>query len=229
MGKKYFKYIVVIPARGGSKRLLHKNIQPLAGKPLIVHSIEYARRCVKVEGIYVSTDDVPTMEIAKDNGASVIERPADLSGDHCTTVSALHHVAVTLADQGVDFGYMILLQATNPLRPPRMLDEALEILENSQSDSLMTVTSYMGKLGKIISNRFVPFNYEFGQRSQDMEPLYFENGLLYISKKELILSDRIMGDRMFPMVIFHPFGEIDIDTKEDFEKAVYYLNIYQDE
>ena len=224
-----YKYVAVIPARGGSKRLLHKNRLPLLGKPLIVHSIEYAKRCKKIDGIYVSTDDVEIKKIAEDNGVDVIQRPEHLSGDYCTTVSALHHVSMTLTEQGIDFEYMVLLQATNPLRPLNMLDEALEIIENHNNDSLMTVSAYVGKLGKITDGRFVPFNYVFGQRSQDMEPLYYENGLLYISKKELILSDRIMGDRMYPMIITHPFGEIDIDTEEDFKRAEYYINTYNNE
>lgn len=223
------KYIVVIPARGGSKRLLHKNILPLSGKPLIVHSIDYAKRCGKVDGIYVSTDDAEIKKIAEGNGVDVIQRPDTLSGDHCTTVSALRHVAMTLIEEGIDFEYLILLQATNPLRPLCMLDEALKVIENQNNDSLMTVTPYVGKLGKIVDGRFIPFNYVFGQRSQDMEPLYYENGLLYISKKDLILSGRIMGDRMYPMIVTHPFGEIDIDTEEDFKRAEYYLNTYQNE
>jgi N-acylneuraminate cytidylyltransferase len=79
-------------------------------------------------------------------------------------------------------------------------------------------------MGKICNNQFIPCNYTFGQRSQDIEPLYYENGLLYISKKELVLDGRILGDTTYSMVVDHIYGSIDIDTKEDFSLAEFYFN-----
>ena len=60
-------------------------------------------------------------------------------------------------------------------------------------------------------------------RSQDMDPLYYENGLLYITSKEQILKGKIMGDNMYPMIMDHIFGEVDIDTPEDMAYAEYVL------
>ncbi|CCY86347.1 acylneuraminate cytidylyltransferase [Bacteroides intestinalis CAG:564] len=116
---------------------------------------------------------------------------------------------------------MILLQATNPLRPKELLSEAIRIMEKGGYDSLMTVNKSLKKLGKIIDNQFVPWNYRFGMRSQDMDPLYYENGLLYITSKEQIFKGNIIGDKMYPMVVEHIFGEVDIDTMEDMSYAEY--------
>lgn len=79
----------------------------------------------------------------------------------------------------------------------------------------------MNKERKINENRFIPFNYEVGQRSQDLEPLYFENGLLYISKSNLILEGKIISEKAFPFLVNHVFSNVDIDTKEDFDYAEY--------
>lgn len=217
------KYITVIPARGGSKRFPGKNIHLFAGHPLIAHSIEYSLSNEHISATYVSTDSPDIKMVSQNYGAVVLDRPGELAGDHVTTVDVLTHVAKTLLSQGVDFDFMVLLQATNPLRPLNLLDEAIGIIEKGENDSLMTVNRDPRKLGKIINGKFVPWNYKFGMRSQDMEPLYYENGLLYITSKEQILKGRIMGDSMYPLVMDHIFGEVDIDNPEDMAYAEYVL------
>ena len=223
------KYVTIIPARGGSKRFPGKNTHKLNGMPLISHSIEYSLSNSKIGGTYVSTDAEDIKNISCIAGAEIIDRPAEFAGDHATTASAMKHAVQYLIDKGVEFDYVVLLQATNPLRPKHLLDEAIEIIEKGENDSLFTVNRSEKKLGKIIDGKFVPWNYKFGMRSQDMEPLYYENGLLYITKKELLLQEIIEGPTAYPMVVEHPFGEVDIDTVEDFHYAEYMINQYKDE
>ncbi|CAM3733548.1 acylneuraminate cytidylyltransferase [Flavobacterium saliperosum S13] len=211
------KTIAIIPARGGSKRLPGKNIRLLGGIPLIAHSIRYAQQCPFIDVVYVSTDDAEIKAVALAYGAKVVDRPETISGDLEPTVSALKHVLENM--EGVTD--VVLLQATNPLRPGELLNEAFRKYEEGNYDSLFTVTRNHQKLGKIIEDKFVPFNYEIGQRSQDLEPLYFENGLLYISKAELILKDVIISENACPMIVNHPFANVDIDTQEDFDYAEY--------
>ena len=222
------KTIVIIPARGGSKRLPEKNIKLLDGKPLIVHSIAYAKaHNNSVEGIFVSTDDEKIKQVALANNAIVIDRPESLSGDFEPTVSALKHVLESIEEKPE---IVILLQPTNPLRPKELLDKALDIFIKNNCDSLFTVTRNEQKLGKINAHRFVPFNYEIGQRSQDLEPLYFENGLLYITRVQLILEEnRIISEKAYPMIVEHPFAAIDIDTQDDFEYASYLQQKYKEQ
>lgn len=217
------KTIAIIPARGGSKRLPGKNSMMLGDLPLIAHSILYAKQYAELDAIYVSTDDASIKATALKYGAFVVDRPKHLAGDFEPTVSALRHVLESI-DQKVD--NVVLLQATNPLRPKELLKNAFDLFIKNGVDSLFTVTQSHHKFGKIADNKFLPFNYTIGQRSQDLEPLYFENGLLYISKAELLLNDMIISTNAFPMEINHIFAGVDIDTQEDFDYATYLYKKY---
>lgn len=213
------KTIAIIPARGGSKRLPQKNTKLLADIPLLAHSIVYAKKNNQIiDEIYVSTDDKEIKQIALEYGAKVIDRPKSLSGDLEPTVSALKHVLGSV-EGGVE--NVILLQPTNPLRPENLLKDAFDLYLKGNHNSLFTVSRNHQKFGKINEGKFVPFNYEIGQRSQDLEPLFFENGLLYITKSEKILNDIIISEDAFPFEINHIFASIDIDTQEDFDYAQY--------
>ena len=79
----------------------------------------------------------------------------------------------------------------------------------------------------IFNNQFIPYNYEMGQRSQDLEPLYYENGLLYIFKTALLNQGKLLGEQNYSLIVDHPFAEIDIDTEADFKKAEFFLNVYK--
>lgn len=222
------KAIIIIPARGGSKRLPRKNILPLAGEPLILHTISYAEKECPDFPIVVSTDDKEIKKISEDAGVVVIDRPEDLAGDFVTSASVMKHAVAHLMENGYEFDFVILLQVTNPLRPKGLVKEAMEIIQKGSFDSLFTVSRNDKKLGKIIDGQFIPWNYTYGMRSQDMEPLYYENGLLYITSKELLLNEIIEGPTAFPMVVDHPFGDVDIDTIDDFEYANYMLTHYDE-
>ena len=125
-----------------------------------------------------------------------------------------------------EFDNVVLLQPTNPLRPKNLLKEAFNKFKQGNFDNLITVSSNRQKFGKIIDGKYVPYNYSMGQRSQDLDPLYFENGLLYIYKAELISKGMDDGPNNFPFIVDHPFSKIDIDTEEDFEYARFILNKY---
>jgi len=218
------KTIAIIPARGGSKRLPNKNILSLGGIPLIAHSILFAQKNYNIiDEIYVSTDDEAIKKIALQYGVHVIDRPGSLSGDLEPTVTALRQVLETLDFEVENVENVILLQATNPLREEKLLAEAFEIYLKGKYDSLFTVSRNHRKLGKIAHNEFIPFNYEAGQRNQDLEPLYFENGLLYITKASLILDDIIISETAYPLEVNHIFANVDIDTQEDLDYANYLI------
>lgn len=215
--------IAIIPARGGSKRLPKKNIKLLGDTPLVAHSILYAKKHSFIKDVYVSTDDEEIKKIALEYGAKVIDRPKEISGDNEPTVSALKHVLETIS---VEIENVVLLQVTNPLRQADLLQNAYQVFKDNNCESLFTVSQDHHKLGKIKNNKFEPFNYEFGQRSQDLDPLFYENGLLYITKANLIFEDIIISKNAFPFQINHIFATVDIDTKEDFEYAEYLYSKY---
>ena len=216
------KNIAVIPARGGSQRLPGKNIRQLGEHPLLAHSILYAQKNAQlIDQVFVSTDDEEIAKVSRIYDAVVIERPERLSGDLEPTVSAVKHVLEQL-DRGVES--VILLQPTNPFRPEMLLKDAFDIYCENRSASLFTVTQSHQKLGRISKDKYLPFNYEPGQRSQDLEPLYYENGLLYISRREVILADKIISEDAFPMITSDLYCDVDIDTEADFRYAQYILS-----
>lgn len=219
------KTIAIIPARGGSKRLPNKNVLLLNGIPLLAHSILYAQANGNlIDEIYVSTDNVAIKEIAIAYGAKVIDRPDTISGDLEPTASALQHVLKSI-DSVVDS--VILLQPTNPLRPENLLVGAFEKYKSGGFDSLFTVSQSHQKLGKMVEDRFIPFNYEVGQRSQDLEHLFYENGLLYITKAELITKAIIISENGFPFEINHIFAQVDIDSQDDLDYAQYLVEKFK--
>ncbi len=214
---KKLKNIAIIPARGGSKRLPGKNLLPLNGKPLIEHTLEYVKdNMTIIDRIVVSTDDIEIKKVAQQNEIMVIDRPEALAGDLVPTVDVLKHVLEVVDEE---FDTVFLFQVTNPLRPRHLLANAYDEFLDGNYDSLMTVTRNHQKFGKIVNDRFQPFNYILGQRSQDLEPLYFENGLLYITEASLILKGSILGNNNHPFIVNHAFANVDIDTAEDLNFA----------
>ena len=216
------KIIAIIPARGGSKRLPNKNKMLLDGIPLLAHSIHFAK-ANDIDKIVVSTDDALIKEIALQYGAEVMDRPIALATDNSPTIDTLKHVMENVEGH---YDYVVVLQPTNPLRPKNLLQEALKRMKEGHFDSLMTVSRNEQKFGKITNDKFVPFNYAIGQRSQDLEPLYFENGLLYIAKTTLILEGKLVGENHLPFIVNHPYAKVDIDTQEDFDYAAYLYDKY---
>ncbi len=215
------KTIAIIPARGGSKRLPNKNIKQLGEYPLIVHSILFAQKNnTIIDDIYVSTNDVEIKKVALKFGAKVIDRPESISGDFEPTVSALKNVLENITD---NVSNVILLQPTNPLRPSNLIVDAFQDYQQGNYDSLFTISQNFHKFGKIINNKFVPFNYTIGQRSQDLEPLFYENGLLYICNSKLILENKIISENAHAKIVNHIFANVDIDTQEDFDYAEYLI------
>lgn len=195
-------------------------------KPLIAHSIDCSKQCSLISHTFVSTDDVKIKQVSLQYGAEIIDRPIALGGDFTSSADVMKNAVEQLIAQGFVFDYVLLLQATNPLRPTGLLDEAIRIIEETKVDSLMTINRSELKLGKIVDNHFQPWNYYYGQRSQDLDPLYYENGLLYISSKKLLLRGKITSENVYPMVVNHIFGEVDIDTREDMEFAKFIAKRY---
>lgn len=219
------KNLIIIPARGGSKRLPGKNIKELNSLPLIVYSINYALENLCTD-VYVTTDDECIKKVAIKYGAYVIDRPKELATDTTTTVEALKHAVKSIDKQ---YDNVILLQPTNPLRPKDLLKKALLKFEEGNYDSLMTVTQNHHKLGKLDQGNFIPYNYTLGQRSQDLEPLYYENGLLYITKPDLILEDKILGNCNYSYILEHIYSTVDIDDMNDFNYAEIIAKNYPNE
>jgi CMP-N-acetylneuraminic acid synthetase len=223
------KYKVIIPARGGSKRFPGKNVYPLNGIPLIAYSILYAKQFdfFDIGDVWVNTDDEDIGKISAEYGSKVFIRSKELGGDTIESVKVLKEQVEYMLSQGEIFDAVVLLQPTNPLRPKDLLQDAITIFERESRTSLATFSTLNKKFGKIREHFFIPDNYIVGQRSQDVPPDYFENGLLYITRNSELLCGRILGLDVYPMVLDHPFANVDIDEPLDVLYAEFLLNIFK--
>ena len=218
------KILIIIPARAGSKRIKGKNTRSFNGFPLIEHSISYAQSYIGGD-IIISTDDKQIGSIAEKYSVTIVWRDESLAQDQTPTTDVVKDV-IERVEKSYDF--VVLLQPTNPLRPKKMFKEAIKLLQEKKNDSLITVSLCEHKLGKIKQSAFKPNSYEFGQRSQDLEPLYYENGLLYLCSYELAKNGKLISENPTAMIIEHPFASVDIDTELDWKWAELISKEYND-
>ena len=218
------KILIVIPARAGSKRIKGKNTKSFNGFPLIEHSIRYAQNYIDGD-IIISTDDKQIRSIAERYNVTIVWRDESLAQDQTPTTDVVKDV-IERVEKSYDF--VVLLQPTNPLRPKKLFEESIKLLKEKKSDSLITVSLSEHKLGKIKQSVFKPYSYEFGQRSQDLEPLYYENGLLYLCSYELAKNGKMISENPTAMIIEHPFASVDIDTELDWKWAELISKEYND-
>lgn len=216
--------LAIVPARGGSKGVPGKNLRPLAGKPLIVWTLEAAQAASTVSRLVVSTDDAAIAQVAAQAGAEVVHRPAELAQDTSPTEPALFHALEVLkATSGYEPDAVALLQCTSPLRGPELIDAAVRKLFATGCDAVMTVTPIQHwYLCGTVSDQgvFVPeYDYQRRPRSQDMPQKYRENGALYVTRRESLnqYANRLGGD--VRVIVMDPVRSIDIDTWEDFRLA----------
>ncbi|MBC7288630.1 MAG: acylneuraminate cytidylyltransferase family protein [Armatimonadetes bacterium] len=214
----------IIPARGGSKGVPRKNLQPLAGKALILWTVEAAQAARTITRLVVSTDDEEIAAIAAEAGAEVIRRPPELAQDTSPTEPALFHVLETLRNsEDYEPEALALLQCTSPLRGPEIIDEGVNKLFATGCDAVMTVTpiQHWYLAGTIREGDvFVPeYDYHKRPRSQDMPEKYRENGALYVTRIDAFyrFGNRLGGE--VRVIVMDPVRSIDIDSWEDFRLA----------
>jgi CMP-N-acetylneuraminic acid synthetase len=217
------QYQVLIPARGGSKRFPGKNIVDLASIPLIEHSVNYALQVFPKKNIWVNSDDDEILNLVKKYDINIVKRPDNLADDFTPIVEVCQFQVNEFRLQSVLCDALILLQPTNPLRPKDLLYNAISEFELFNRNSLATFTSLNRKLGHIRNNYFYPSNYNPGQRMQDIQSDYFENGLLYISRVESIEKGHIITEDVLPYIVDDIYAHVDIDLPDDLLFAEFLL------
>ncbi len=210
--------LALIPARGGSKGIPGKNARLVAGKPLVAHSIEQARQTAAVDRVVVSTDDEIIAGIARELGAAVIHRPADISGDEASSESALIHALDHLEqEEGYVPELVLFLQATSPLRQPHDLARAIDTLHEEQADSLFSACPVHGFVWRLNARGLNSVSYDFENRlrRQDLGEDLLENGSIYLFKPWVL---RRHGNRLGGRIAVHrmdPLDSFQIDEPED--------------
>ncbi|QPG04950.1 pseudaminic acid cytidylyltransferase [Salinimonas marina] len=218
--------IVIIPARGGSKRIPRKNIRHFCGKPMLAHSIETALASGVVDKVVVSTDDEAIAEVARHHGAEVpFMRPPELADDYTGTSPVVCHAIKELLGMGWSLDYCACIYATAPLLSASQVSEALHQLQQSKWDYVFTAARYSFPIQRAImqtdSGGVVPFDaHGITQRSQDLPPAFHDAGQLYWGSCETWLDSKkhIFGANSH-MLVLPDYQVQDIDTPEDWERA----------
>lgn len=217
------KILSIIPARGGSKGLLQKNIRDLAGKPLIAWTIQASLKSKFINKTIVSSDDNEILSIAKRYGAEIIKRPDEFSTDESSSESVVKH---TLEVSNETFDYIILLQPTSPLRNYNHIDNAIsKLLFHKDATALISVNDIDNKILKAfkknkqgyiegITNNLFPFI-----RRQDLPSTYISNGAIYIIKvDEFKKNNSFLTDKTIEFLM-DTISSIDIDSLDDLIEA----------
>tara|TARA_B100001971_G_C18058548_1_gene466657 strand:- start:171 stop:857 length:687 start_codon:yes stop_codon:yes gene_type:complete len=220
--------LAIIPARGGSKELPQKNILPLAGKPLIVWSIEAANKSKYIDRCIVSTDDEEIAQLAKKYGCEVpFMRPAEFATDDANVNDVFLHVLDLLREQ---YDILVVLQPTSPLRESEDIDHALEMIEHENVSAVVSVCK---------SNKPLPWHFtiekdgvlksvfprkKLSVNRQELSPTYLPNGALFIAYTDFFRSKTTFYTESTFAYIMPPERSVDIDTRNDFLLAEAILN-----
>jgi len=216
--------VAVIPARGGSKRILRKNIKNFYGKPIIAWSIEAAINSKCFDKVIVSTDDKEIAEVALSYGAEVpFIRPAYLSDDYTNTTKVVKHAIEWYEENGTKINLACCIYATAPFISIDDILEGLVTIEENECQYVFSVTNYEFPIQRSfrIANNGVEMLYpeNFSKRSQDLEEIYHDAGQFYWGKPSSWIDDMdIFCEHSLP--IFIPrYRVIDIDNENDWQQA----------
>lgn len=214
--------VVLIPARGGSKRLPRKNIAEVGGVPMLAHPIMATRASGLFDHIYVSTEDAEIAEIANQYGAEVIERPLQIAEDRSTVVEVCLHALET----NPDIELMCCLYATAVLLTPKTLITAYELLSAApEADFVMGVSEYEYppvQALKADDNGYLSYQWPEwrGIQSQFHPSLVVSNGSFYWARRHALMEEKTFYGRRLKGFIVPSEQVSDIDTQEDLTKII---------
>lgn len=213
----------VIPARGGSKGVPRKNVRPFAGRPLIAHTIDAARRARDLDRVIVSTDDEEIARVARDHGAEVpFMRPAELSGDDVPTLPVLLHAVQWLEGaSGHVVDAVVTLQPTSPLRRAEHIDDAIARWRETRADTVVTVCRAERNpywMGTLSDDRFVPLmkDLEAYRSRQSLPVVYRLNGAVYVTSRRVLVDEGKIVGADTRAIVMSGDESLDIDTLADF-------------
>jgi CMP-N-acetylneuraminic acid synthetase len=221
------RVMALIPARGGSKGLPRKNVLPVAGKPLIAHSILQAKQSRHIGRVIVSTDDAEVASVAERWGAEVpFIRPAEFAGDLSPDIDVFRHALRWLAEnQGYEPDLVVHLRPTGPVRRVELIDRAIELLmAHSECDAVRSVSPALQtpfKMWLITPEGYLePVRRVEGMKDSQSIPrqllpaVYWQNGYVDVIRPRAVLEkDSMWGDSALPLVIDEP--KLEIDYPED--------------
>lgn len=219
------KILVIIPARGGSKGIPHKNIKLLNGKPLIYYTIDCARAICDDADICVSTDDDEIIHVVEDYGLKVtFKRPAELATDTAGTYEVLLHALNYYERQGKHYDVVMLLQNTSPFRTAEHVKEALK-LYSPEVDMVVSVKECPANPYYCVfeedNNGYLHVCKGDGNifRRQDAPKVYEYNGAIYIMSVETLKTTHMHKMQKRVKYVMDDASSFDLDTMWDWQMA----------
>jgi CMP-N,N'-diacetyllegionaminic acid synthase len=214
------KFLIVIPARRGSKGIPGKNIKQLNGKPLICYSIDVARKLANDEDICVSTDDDEIRRVVEDYGLKTpFVRPSGLATDNATTNDVLIHALGFYEQLGLKYDGIILLQPTSPLRT---FEQVLEAKSSFTREVDMVVSVKVSHAAAVICKEnpdgFLALALnENGTNRQNISNYYEYNGAIYIINTSALKKVSLQGFTKIVKYVMPESDSIDIDSHLDWQ------------
>lgn len=220
----------IIPARGGSKGIPHKNIVDLGGLPLLGWSIRVAQQTPLIDKIYVSTDDLEIANVAKNLGAEVpFLRPSSLALDNSKTVDSIADFLTKLKNSNICPDIVVLLQPTQPFRSSNTVTKAIKLFM-TRNAGVLTVSPATEHPILLRSLNFENFqltqilpNVSSTVRRQDFNKIYKVNGAVYVNSSSDYFERASLNDNPFAVLTSKIEG-VDIDEPEDLEYAKWLLS-----
>ena len=223
------KILAVIPARGGSKGVPRKNIIEVGGHPLIKYTIDCGKNSKYLDRVIISTEDLLIKRVAEENGGDVpFLRPKELAEDTSKTIDCIVHAVDTLESMEEEYDYVMVLQNTVPLRKSWHIDEAIEMIVDSNERSLVSISEVdehpilMRTLNEDKTVRNL-LQMNSTMRRQDFPKFYKVDGAIYIQKLDKDFNlDTSLNDGKLGYVMDKKYTT-DIDNYIDIKIVEYYL------
>ena len=215
--------VIVVPARGGSKRLPGKNISLLGGKPLLIHTLEQAVSLGRDVEVFVSTEDEQIASLVRDYPeVNLIMRPDELASDTATTESVLLHVLDKISESGLSPEWLMTLPPTSPFRSAttirHFIDVALDCGDNI--DCVMSVTETRGDFWFMdVGGRMQRMFPDAPRRQQDRSPLFEENSAIYVSRTKALRETKFILGKSVKGIKISSLEGFDINSIEDLKVA----------
>ncbi|MCA9997020.1 MAG: acylneuraminate cytidylyltransferase family protein [Anaerolineales bacterium] len=215
------KVFALIPARGGSKGVVRKNVRLLGERPLIAHTIAAAQQSQTITRFLTSTDDDEIAAVAQAYGSPVLRRPPELAADDTPMIPVILHA---LDFWGESPDYFVLLQPTTPQRTAADIDAAVRLLHETGADSVISVYQvedhHPTRMYLLENGRLHPYATEPTSRlRQALTAVYHRNGAIYACRPQLLRDhNTLIGPDTRPYLMPRA-RSLNIDDEMDFAFA----------